>query len=165
MIIFDYGQTLVDEEPFDGPAGIRAVLAEAADNPYGVSAEEIEAFVKELNGELGRFSGPESGTDFEKHPVLEIHNHLFQNYIYEYMGITLLKPPEEVERIFENAGSRAVPTKNIAELLHFLQTENIRTAVISNISFSGNLLKRRVDRYLPFHRFEFILASSEYIFI
>ena len=77
MIIFDYGQTLVDEKPFDGLKGTEAVLREATNNPNNVSIEEIQTLANELNSEIGRF-----GSDFEKQPFLEVHNHIFQNYLY-----------------------------------------------------------------------------------
>lgn len=159
MIIFDYGQTLVDEKPFDGLKGTKAVLCEATSNPTDVSAEKIQELADELNREIGRY-----GLDFEKQSILEIHNHVFQNYLYEYLGIELTKSASEVERIFENSASDAEPTKNIVEFLQFLDKSKIRTSVISNISFSGELLKERIKRYIPSHNFEFIIASSEYIF-
>ena len=39
----------------------------------------------------------------------------------------------------------------------------IRSGVISNIGFSGHALKNRINRLLPDNRFEFIIASSEYM--
>jgi len=159
MIIFDYGQTLVDEKSFDGLKGTAAVLREATNSPDNVSIEEIQALAIELNKEIGRY-----GTDFEKHTILEVHNHIFQNYLYEYFGIKLTKSPDEVERIFENAAFSAEPTKNIDQLLKFLDCNKIRTSVISNISFSGRMLSERIHRYIPNHNFEFIIASSEYVF-
>lgn len=159
MIIFDYGQTLVNEKPFDALNGTKAVLREAAKNLNCVSAEEIQKLADELNKEVGRY-----GIEFEKQSVLEIHNHIFQNYLYEYFGIELTKSQAEVERIFENAASVGEATKNVTEFLKFLKGMNIRTSVISNISFSGDMLKERIKRYIPTHNFEFIIASSEYIF-
>ena len=35
-----------------------------------------------LNEEIGRY-----GTEIEEQPVLEIHNHMFQNYLYEYFEL------------------------------------------------------------------------------
>lgn len=159
MIIFDYGQTLVNEKPFDGLKGTKAVLLEAANNPNNISAEEVQALADDMNKDMGRFD-----TDFQKQPVLEVHNNIFQNYLYEYFGIELTKSPEEVEKIFENSASTGEPTKNIKEFLEFLQVTNIRTSVISNMSFSGSMLKNRINRYIPSHKFEFIIASSEYVF-
>jgi len=159
MIIFDYGQTLVNERCFDVMKGTEAVLREASKNQNKISVEEIQVFANELNKELGRY-----GVEFEKQSVLEVHNHIFQNYIYEYFGIELTKSANEVEQIFENSASDAEPTKNIIEFLHFLDKSQIRTSVLSNISFSGDILKENINKYIPSHKFEFIIASSEYIF-
>ena len=41
MIIFDYGQTLVAEQKFDGVSGIRAVLQYATKNKYNLTAEQV----------------------------------------------------------------------------------------------------------------------------
>lgn len=159
MIIFDYGQTLVNENNFDGFKGTEAVLYQAAKNPNNISYKEVQALANELNKEIGRF-----GTERKKQTVLEVHNHIFQKYLYEYFGIELTKSPEEVERIFWNAASSSEPTKNIVKLLQFLDSEKIRTSVISNISFSGKMLLERINQNIPCHKFEFVLASSEYIF-
>ena len=159
MIIFDYGQTLVNEKSFDGLKGTRAVLREATRNLNNISAEEIQAMANKLNEEIGRY-----GTEIEEQPVLEIHNHMFQNYLYEYFGIELTKSAGEVEQIFEIAALDAEPTKNIIEFLQYLEDSKIRTGVISNTSFSGERLQACINRYIPSHNFEFMIASSEYIF-
>lgn len=159
MVIFDYGQTLVNEITFDPLEGTKAVLREATNNPNNVSAEEVQALANQLNEEIGRY-----GVDFEKQTFLEVHDHLFQNYLYEYFGIEFTKSTAEIERIFENSACIAEPTKNIVEFLQFLDNRDIRTSVISNISFSGNLLKERINSIIPSHKFEFIIASSEYVF-
>lgn len=159
MIIFDYGQTIINEKSFDPLRGTSAVLKEAVINPSNVSAEEVQALATQLLKEIGRW-----GVDAEKQTFLEVHNHVFQTYLYEYFDIEFTKPMSEVERIFLNGACIAEPTKNIVELLSFLDSKNIRTSVISNISFSGNLLKEHINALLPSNNFEFIIASSEYIF-
>ena len=50
------------------------------------------------------------------------------------------------------------------KMLNYLNSEKIRTGVISNLCFSGNALKDHIDRLLPNNKLEFILASSDYIF-
>ena len=159
MIIFDYGQTLVNEKPFNGLLGTEAVLKEATNDFNYDSIDRIQSLADDLNKEIGRYGG-----DPTSHTILEVHNHIFQNYLYDYFGIELTKSKEEVEQIFEKAASSAEPTKNVNEFLQFLDNKNIRTGVISNISFSGKILYDRINRYIPFHKFEFIIASSEYIF-
>lgn len=159
MVIFDYGQTLVNETVFDTLKGTKSVLSVAANNPNNVSAEEVQALANQLSKEIGRY-----GVEFEKQTFLEVHNHLFQNYLYEYFGIQFTKSAAEIERIFQNGACIAEPTKNIESFLQFLENVNIRTSVISNISFSGDLLKERINFHIPSHKFEFIIASSEYVF-
>lgn len=159
MIIFDYGQTLVNEKPFDGLKGTEAVLHEAAKNPNNISAEEIQRFADELSKDIGKYEA-----DFEKQPVFEIHIHIFQNYLYEYFSIELIKSRLEVESIFGNAALDGEPTKNIKDFLDFLDNSKIRTSVISNIAFSGDMLKSFINRHIPTNKFEFVIASSEYIF-
>lgn len=158
MIIFDYGNTIVKEK-LDRIKGIEAVLLNAAVNPYNVTAEEISALVYELKSDIGIY-----GRDIENYTMLEVHNHIFQRYLYEYFGIELTKSPEEVERIFETAAFCGEPTKDIDKLLRYLDEKKIRSSVLSNISYSGLVLTRRINGYVPEHKFEFIIASSEYIF-
>ena len=49
------------------------------------------------------------------------------------------------------------------EMLVYLENRGIRTGVISNIGFSGDALTERLNRLLPDNRFEFVIASSEYM--
>ena len=42
MILFDYGQTLIDEGKFDGIKGTEAVLKYATRNKYNLSAERVQ---------------------------------------------------------------------------------------------------------------------------
>lgn len=159
MIIFDFGQTLVNEKSFDMLRGTKTILSEAVKNPNNVSAEDIQSLEIELSMEVGRY-----WDDEEKRSMLEVHNHIFQRYIYEYLGIELTKSLEEVERIFINAAISVEPTKNVVEFLEFLDSVDIRMGVISNITSSEVNLKERINKYIPSHKFEFIIASSEYIF-
>lgn len=159
MIIFDYGQTLINEKSFDGLRGTEAVLREATNNPNNIKAEEIRNLADELNREMGRY-----GINSDKLYTFEIHQYSFQNYLYEYFGIEITKSPEEVEHIFQEAAFCMEPTHNIEDFLQYLNDKGIRTGVISNISFSGSLLSNRINKYIPNHKFEFILASSEYAF-
>ena len=53
---------------------------------------------------------------------------------------------------------------DIKETLEYLKQNNIRTGIISNIAFSGEALKNRINKILPENKFEFIIASSEYVF-
>lgn len=159
MILFDYGQTLVKEEGFDSIAAQEAVLSRAIKNPYGVTPQEMLAFDRELNKEIGRFT-KETMDEYK----IEVHNHPYQRFLYEYFGLEFQEDPYQIEQLFWDTAAPGVPTDGIKEVLNYLKEQDIRVGVISNISFSGEALRRRLASVLPEYTFEFILASSEYVF-
>ena len=155
MILFDYGHTLVYESGFDGVRGTEALLRYAVRNKNQLSAEEISQFSDHLFEILGRLV-----RDYG----IEIHQHQFQHLMYEYLQIEFYLSPSEMEEIFWDHAAPGEPMPNIEHLLNFLKQENIRSGVISNISFSGEALAGRINRLLPNNSFELILASSEVVF-
>ena len=66
--------------------------------------------------------------------------------------------------MFLDNAAPARPTPHIEELLVWLQARSIRTGVVSNLSFSGLTLEKRIQRLLPENAFEFIITSSDYGF-
>ena len=159
MILFDYGQTLIAEASFDGIKGTEAVFKYATKNKYNKTAQEIQEFVKELNSELGRFN-PQT-----RHLMqIEIPNHMFTKYLYESQGIQIDLKPEEIDKIFWDAASPGKPTDGIKDFLAFLRENKIRTGVISNICYDPKVVEQRIKECLPDHDFEFIIATSDYVF-
>lgn len=159
MILFDYGQTLVAEQKFDGVKGTEAVLQYAVRNKYHLSAEQVQARANEINREFGRFD-PEKRHLFQ----IEIPNTMFTPYLYESLGIEIALSNSEIDRVFWDAAAPGVPTKGVQDFLRYLQDKNIRTGVISNISYAPSVVARRINRLLPDNAFEFIITSSNYIF-
>lgn len=159
MILFDYGQTLVGEERFDGLRGTRAVFEYAIENKYGRTAEEIQAAADAMNQELGRFD-PAKKHLFQ----LEIPNHMFTRYLYESQGVKLSISGADLDRVFWDAASPGKPTLGIEAFLSFLKERGIRTGVISNISYAGEVVGERIQRLIPDNGFEFIIATSEYLY-
>jgi putative hydrolase of the HAD superfamily len=159
MIMFDYGQTLISEQRFDGVAGNKAIIQLSKSNPYNVTGKQMQALAQELTKDIGRWT-----PDVRKSINIEVHNHKFQNYLYEYYGLEFDQTEEELEKIFWENAAPAKATEHISKLLDYLHGVGIRTAVISNISFSGKALEERIRNLIPNHHFEFILATSEYVF-
>ena len=159
MIMFDYGQTLIREAKFNGVKGTEEVLKHAIKNKYNKSAKEVQAYADELNDEIGRFDRSNIHL-FQK----EVPNHMFTKYLYESLGIEIALSPEEIDNVFWNAASPGTATDGILDFLSFLKDYDIRTAVISNISFSGKVVADRINTCIPDNDFEFILATSEYLF-
>ena len=82
----------------------------------------------------------------------------------EYMEMEFSIPMEKAEKIILEGISKGAVMPHADEMIDYLQSIGIRTAVISNSGFSGNVLKERLDKLLPNNNFEFVLTSSDYIF-
>lgn len=159
MILFDYGQTLIAEAAFDGLKGTTAVMAYAVENKYRLTPEQVQREANAINLELQR-SDPATRAQ----RTVEVPNHMFTRYLYESLGIRIGLSSEEMDRIFWDAASPGTPTEGVGDCLEFLWKTGIRTAVISNISYAGSVVSERIHRLLPNNHFEFILATSEYLF-
>lgn len=159
MILFDYGQTLVNETPFDGVRGTEAVLRYCTENKYHLTAEQIQREANAINSELGRFD-PARRHLFQ----VEAPNYMFTAYLYESLGIKLSLTSGQVDQIFWDAASPGRPTEGCPEFLAYLAAQGIRTGVISNISYCGQVVEQRIRGLFPGHPFEFVLATSEYMF-
>ncbi len=94
MIIFDYGDTLMWEEPFDGVKANIALQKYITKNKSKATPEEIDAFSFSLWKEMQKTREIE----------IETHHHNIIKFQYEYLGIEFSIPVEEVEQIiFDNA--------------------------------------------------------------
>jgi len=124
-------------------------------NPYNARIDEVATFSEKVFYQAIK--------DRNTSP-LEIHNNAIQNYTYEYFDLKFNLSTSEVESTFEGAASSAMPTDGICDLLNYLNDTGIRTGVISNMCFSGQMLEERIKRYLPDHNFEFIISTSEYLY-
>ncbi|MCI8748735.1 MAG: HAD-IA family hydrolase [Lachnospiraceae bacterium] len=159
MILFDYGQTLIAEQRFDGIKGTEAVLKHATRNKYNLTAEQIQERANELNKEFGRYD-PE-----KKHLLqIEIPNTMFTPYLYDSLGIEIALSNAEIDTVFWDAAAPGVPTEGIENFLEYLKNKGIRTGVISNIAYAQSVVAGRINRMLPGNSFEFIITSSNYIF-
>ena len=159
MIMFDYGQTLIREAKFDGVRGTEAVLAYAVRNKYNKSAKEVQAYADKLNKEIGRFD--RTKIHLFQH---EVPNHMFTRFLYESLGIEIALSAQEIDDVFWNAAAPGTPTDGLSEFLAFLKQNDIGTAVISNISFCAQSVTNRINKCIPNNEFEFILATSDYLF-
>ena len=159
MILFDYGQTLINEAKFDGIKGTEEVLKYATKNKYLLSAVRIQAEAEKIKQESGMFNPVK-----QQLRQVEVPNYMFSAYLYESLGIELSLSTEQIDKVFWDAASPGVPTGGIEELLEYLHKSGIRTGVISNISYAGSVVENRINEMFPDNHFEFIIATSEYMF-
>ena len=152
MIIFDYGHTLLYEPGFDAMRCEEAAYPYIVENPQNLTVEQIYAEVQRVFAEFQE----------QRENGIEIHEWQIMRLVYEYLGLKFSISYSELEEIEWNAASSGAVMPGAEEMLDYLNDVGIRTAVISNIGWSGNALTNRINRLLPNNRFEFIMASSEY---
>ncbi len=155
MILFDYGHTLLWEPGWDAERGNRELLKYMTKNPAGYTFEEIRK---------------QAGVIFDDNLMsvrklgYDVPGRTGDRVLYELLGIEFSLTPLEMETVFWDGASSGDAMPGAAEMLDFLNSRGIRTAVISNLMWSGEALKIRFDRLLPNNRFEFVMTSSDYFF-
>ncbi|MDR1687782.1 MAG: HAD family hydrolase [Clostridiales bacterium] len=154
MIFFDYGHTLLYEPGFDFLRGEEALFKYVKSNKNGLTPKEVFTYSQELYAKISAVR--EIG--------YELHEWQFQRFLYEYLEIELSVSLPEAEKIFWNSVSAGEVMPNAGKMLDYINANGIRSGVISNIGFSGAALTERINRLLPRNKFEFIIASSEYMF-
>ena len=160
MIIFDYGQTLISEEKFDALKGNKALLDIAIKNPNTVTPEQVQELANGLSKDIGEALNSKNRSNQK----LEVSDYAFNKYLYEYLEVEFSVDQSELEWRFWNSAAPGKPTKNVEILLDYLYQKGIRTAVVSNMMNSTESLTRRLNELLPNNYFEFVIASSDYIF-
>jgi len=154
MIIFDYGHTLCYEPGLDLLRGEEALFRYVTKNKDNLTYEQINEFSNELFERIDALRGA----------GLEFHEWKFRKFMMEYLGVEFSVSMPEMERILWENSSAGNLMPNVDRMIDCVNAKGIRSAVISNISWSGAALAERINRLLPQNRFEFIIASSEYMF-
>ena len=161
FIMFDYGQTLVREFGYDGAAGFDRLLSYASANPLGVTGADLQAEEDKLNAELGRFNPATRNSRLTETPEESVNRFLFAKCRVEF-------PPDldlrSLEPEFWEAANPYEACDGIGALLAFLRKEKIRTCVVSNLSFCGETLRKRIYHAIPEADFEFVISSCDYLF-
>lgn len=83
MILFDYGQTLIDETDYDAIRGNHAVLQRAVSNPRQINASQLQKLADELSKDMTELFGPEK----RAFPEGEFSSVSFNRYLYEFLSI------------------------------------------------------------------------------
>lgn len=152
-ILFDLGGTLVDNEQFDRSAGI-ARLLELADNPRGLSVEDVRRQAAALDGEL---------RGLRDQSTMEIPPYAIHRLVYAPNGITFDLSEAEVELEFWKASRSWSPEPGVETALEELQEAGLRLGVISNSTFSHRTLTWELSRHGLDRYFEFVMSSADHV--
>ncbi|WP_443960244.1 HAD family hydrolase [Roseburia inulinivorans] len=149
MVIFDAGRTLMNYKEINIRKGIEAYFPYIISNPHNYSIEEIEKQDDEIF-DLCR----------ENRFEIPVKNKL--RLLFDLLEIQLSISLDEVAKIEWEEDPVIETVNHAADLLHWLNGAKIRTAVISNCDYSGNLLQEKLNKIFPENQFEFVIASSDY---
>ena len=161
FILFDYGQTLIKEGGYDGAAGFDRILRYASANPNGVTGADLQSEEDKLNAVLGRFDPAIRHKRLTETPEESVNRWLFAKNGVEFPAGTDLR---ELEYEFWQAANPCEPCEGIGELLIFLKEEGIPAGVVSNLSFCGKTLEKRIYNAIPGADFRFVISSCDYLF-
>lgn len=153
MIIFDYGHTLLYEPDWDSGRGNAELLKYATKNPNNCTLDDVIKGAELIFGQ---------NIENVRKIGYDIGGQIGNRALYEYLGIEFSLTPLEMETVFWNGASMGAIMPDADIMLDFLNEKGIRTAVISNLLWSGEALTERLNRLLPNNRFEFVMTSSDY---
>ncbi|WP_162300647.1 HAD family hydrolase [Anaerosacchariphilus polymeriproducens] len=155
MIIFDYGNTLVKETIFNSKKGIAALEKYFVFKNNKVDLDRLAEFSDKMFLDLVK-KALENG--------VEIHNISCLKFMFEYFEVECSLNYIEMEKIFWDHAASGIKMDYVDEVLEYLKKHNIRTGIISNISFSRENVLRRINEIFKNNSFEFIVTSSEYVY-
>lgn len=153
MIIFDYGHTLLYEPGWDSVRGNAELLKYVTKNPNNCTLEDVRKAAELIYG---------NHVENVRKIGYDVSGRITDKVLYEYLGIEFSLSPLERETVFWDGASAGAIMPDADKMIDYLNRKGIRTAVISNLLWSGEALKQRLDRLLPRNQFEFVMTSSDY---
>lgn len=155
MIIFDYGHTLLYEPDWDSRRGNEELFKHISKNSDNVTVDDYQRVIEQVYGKV---------MEVRENENCDISSVVSDRTASELLNIEFALTPLEQQTVFWTAATKGAVMPEADKMLDYLNARGIRTGVISNIGWSGEALKERIDRLLPNNRFEFVIASSDYMF-
>ncbi|HOD02325.1 MAG: flavin mononucleotide phosphatase [Firmicutes bacterium ADurb.Bin300] len=154
-VLFDFGGTLALDSEFDLERGVE-YLRKIALNGDSFTTTEICGVWNGLYADIKSAWSKDAPFAIET-PLSSIFRCIF--------GIAGLKfdiDLVQLEHLFDSNNSDRTQTPYMAQLLEYLDKNNIKTGVISNITLTGEALRRSIELLYPGNRFEFVITSADY---
>lgn len=153
MIFFDYGNTLVYEEVKQNIESLRGVYNSIVDKEKINFQEFYDQFLAKK--EIYRNNHHPFDKEFK-------YTDLFEKLFQKFQATSELSF-EEVSEIYFDDYAPGYPMEGAWELLDYLEEEDIKFGVISNLSWSSNILRKRLEKIFERHMGP-VLTTGDYIF-
>lgn len=155
MILFDYGHTLLYETDCDIERGVNELFKHITRNPDGITVND---YVKAVDAVYGK------GEQVIKNEQCVISARACDRVIASLLNIEFNLTPLEQEVMFWTVSANCEVMPQADRVLDYLNSKGIKTGMITNIIWSGEAMRERLNRLLPNNRIELIIASSDYLF-
>jgi putative hydrolase of the HAD superfamily len=152
-LLLDYGGTLVEEVSFDPRAGNEALLARAVYKPDHIGIEQVLARAERVSREVA-----DRRDEFQ----IETPWPTLTRLIHDFLGIRFAEPMAELEMAFWKASVTTALMPGAREALEQFHRKGVRMGVVSNCSFSQDVLRYEFSKYGLAEWLEFIVVSAEY---
>ncbi|GAB6109488.1 HAD family hydrolase [Fusibacter bizertensis] len=151
-ILFDLGDTIIQYSDFNPSRGNKELL-----KYYKNNNSELEEEINLLGLELSK-----SMNLRRDETNLEYTCQNFQRLLFALMNVELDLTPLEMEQIFNKHAYTRIIMPGLIAFLDFLKREEIRIAVLSNSSFSGEVLEGEMKVLSIREPFEFVVSTADY---
>ena len=155
LVLFDYGHTLVYEKYFNTTEGAKVIYEHISQSNIHVDRDEFIKTADILYEELSHA---------RRELALEVPAQSFTRLLRDYFGICFDIDEGRLQEIYWDAVSPPVAMDGVGSMLKLLKELNVKTAVISNLWYCEEVLKRRLERTLPESNFEFYMSTCDYGF-
>jgi putative hydrolase of the HAD superfamily len=152
-LLFDYGNTLVEEVGVDLRAGNEWLLSRAAHVPDGVTLSDVLQRAVRVATEV-------AGLRERVH--LETPWPTLTRLIHDPLGIRFDLPMAELAMGFWKASVRTRAMPGAGEAIAQLHQAGLPMAVVSNTSFAEEVIRYEIARYGLDEYMAFVMVSSDY---
>jgi putative hydrolase of the HAD superfamily len=152
-LLFDYGDTLVEEVGVDVPAGNAWLFAQASYRPSGVTLDDVLARARMITTDVA---------SLRERVHLEIAWPTLTRLIHDYFGVRFDRPMPELELGFWKASVHTRVMRGAQAALDQLHRAGLPMAVVSNTSYGEHVIRGELARHGLTDRLAFVMVSSDY---
>jgi putative hydrolase of the HAD superfamily len=152
-LLFDYGDTLVEEVSVDLRAGNEWLLSRASVRPASASLEQVLARASRVTTEVA---------DRRDDVHLETAWPALTRLIHDFFGIRFDAPMVELEMGFWKASVQTRPMPGARQVLERCHRLRLPCAVVSNSSFSEPVIRYELSKHGLADYLAFVVVSADY---
>lgn len=153
-LIVDYGGTLVEEVGYDATAGQRALLSMASSVPQSLTLDAVVRRAKDVTREI-----------MARRDVFGIETPWVSltRLIHDFFGTQFSRPMADLERAFWDASVTTRPIAGAKAALDVFHAAGVPIAVLSNSSFSADVIRHDLDKYGLADHLAFVMVTADYV--